>query len=49
MYLIVLYGGYKLNPEPEYAPEELNHSMASTTKTVTNLSQSIKNTRGTVG
>ena len=47
MYLIVLYGGYKLNPEPEYAPEELNHSMASTQKWVTNLRQSLKNTCGT--
>ena len=43
----MLYSGQILNSAPEYAPEELNHSMASTTKWVINLRQSIKNTCGT--
>ena len=47
IHLIVLYSDKILNSAPEYAPEELNHSRASTTKWVTNLRQSIKNNCGT--
>ena len=47
MYLIVLDSGLITNSAPDYAPRELNHSIASTATWLTNLRQSIKNTCGT--